>query len=140
MGVNGGPKEINAQAIAALPDEGPVVMVNLVRYRDRAEYKRYSELTMPLIKQRGGTVLRSTHTLEVAVDLIVHSLSGEQYSMERVEFFLLNFSPSGAKRRITTGLVLSEDDQESLRMYLKARTRFNFWKAHPESHLNLSLD
>jgi acyl-CoA hydrolase len=76
-----------------------------------------------------------THTLEVAVDLIVHSLSGEQYSMERVEFFLLNFSPSGAKRRITTGLVLSEDDQESLRMYLKARTRFNFWKAHPESHL-----
>ena len=32
-------------------------MVNLVRYRDRAEYKRYSELTMPLIKQRGGTVL-----------------------------------------------------------------------------------
>ena len=57
MNVSGGPKEINAELIGRLPDHGPVVMVNLVRYRDRAEYKRYSELTMPLIKQRGGTVL-----------------------------------------------------------------------------------
>jgi len=76
-----------------------------------------------------------THTLEVAVDIVVHTLAGEQHQLDRVELFLLNFSPSGAKRRITTGLVLSEDDQESLRMYLKARTRFNFWKAHPESYL-----
>jgi hypothetical protein len=51
--MNGGPKEINAELIAGLPDDGPVVMVNLVRYRDRAEYKRYSELAMPLIKQLG---------------------------------------------------------------------------------------
>jgi acyl-CoA hydrolase len=76
-----------------------------------------------------------THTLEVAVDVIVHTLDGEQHPLDRVEFFLVNFSPSGAKRRITTGLTLNEDDQESLRMYLKARTRFSFWKAHPESHL-----
>ncbi|MEK7438206.1 MAG: DUF1330 domain-containing protein [Pseudomonadota bacterium] len=52
-----GPKEINAGLIASLPDTGPVVMVNLLRLRDRAAYKRYSELTMPLIKARGGTVL-----------------------------------------------------------------------------------
>jgi uncharacterized protein (DUF1330 family) len=52
-----GPKEINAQLIASLPDAGPVVMVNLLRLRDRAAYKRYSELAMPLIKARGGTVL-----------------------------------------------------------------------------------
>jgi hypothetical protein len=76
-----------------------------------------------------------THTLEVALDLIVHTLAGEQIELDRVEIFLINFSPSGAKRPITTGLVLSEEDQASLRMYLKARTRFNFWKAHPESHL-----
>jgi len=76
-----------------------------------------------------------THTMEVAVDIIVHTLEGEQHQLDRVELFLLNFSPSGAKRKITTGLVLRDDDQESLRMYLKARTRFNFWKAHPESHL-----
>lgn len=52
-----GPKEINADLIASLPDSGPVVMVNMLRLRDRAAYKRYSELTMPLIKARGGTVL-----------------------------------------------------------------------------------
>ena len=52
-----GPKEINAELIASLPDTGPVVMVNMLRLRDRAAYKRYSELTMPLIKARDGTVL-----------------------------------------------------------------------------------
>ncbi|MGP1676285.1 MAG: DUF1330 domain-containing protein [Burkholderiales bacterium] len=52
-----GPGEINAQLIASLPDSGPVVMVNMLRLRDRAAYKRYSELAMPLIKARGGTVL-----------------------------------------------------------------------------------
>jgi uncharacterized protein (DUF1330 family) len=53
----GGPKEVNAGLIANLPDAGPVVMVNLLQLRDRAAYKRYSELAMPLIKARGGTVL-----------------------------------------------------------------------------------
>jgi len=52
-----GPKEVNAELIASLPDTGPVVMVNLLRLRDRAAYRRYSEITMPLIKARGGTVL-----------------------------------------------------------------------------------
>ena len=53
----GSPKEANAALIASLPDTGPVVMVNMLRLRDRAAYKRYSELTMPLIKSRGGTVI-----------------------------------------------------------------------------------
>ncbi len=52
-----GPKEINAELIGSLPDADPVIMVNLLRLRDRAAYKRYSELAMPLIKARGGTVL-----------------------------------------------------------------------------------
>ena len=52
-----GPKEVNAELIASLPDTGPVIMVNMLRLRNRAAYKRYSELTMPLIKARGGTVL-----------------------------------------------------------------------------------
>jgi len=52
-----GPKEVNEDLIAGLPDEGPVTMVNLLRLRDRAAYKRYSEATMPLIKARGGTVI-----------------------------------------------------------------------------------
>ena len=53
----GAPKEVNAELIASLPDAGPVVMVNLLRLRDHVAYKRYSELAMPLIKARGGTVL-----------------------------------------------------------------------------------
>jgi uncharacterized protein (DUF1330 family) len=53
----GAPKEANTDLIASLPDIGPVVMVNMLRLRDRAAYKRYSELTMPLIKARGGTVI-----------------------------------------------------------------------------------
>jgi uncharacterized protein (DUF1330 family) len=52
-----GPKEVNAELIAGLPDAGPVVMVNMLRLRDREAYRRYSELAMPLIKARGGTVL-----------------------------------------------------------------------------------
>jgi len=52
-----GPREVNAELIAGLPDTGPVVMVNMLRLRDRAAYRRYSELAMPLIKARGGTVL-----------------------------------------------------------------------------------
>jgi uncharacterized protein (DUF1330 family) len=50
-------KDINAGLIASLPDTGPVVMVNMLRLLDREAYRRYSELTMPLIKTRGGTVL-----------------------------------------------------------------------------------
>jgi uncharacterized protein (DUF1330 family) len=52
-----GPKEANAELLASLPDTGPVVMVNMLRLRDREAYPRYSELTMPLIKARGGAVL-----------------------------------------------------------------------------------
>lgn len=60
------PKELNEGFIRELADSGPVVMVNLVRLRARAAddsgsgwdaYVRYSEITMPLIKSCGGTVL-----------------------------------------------------------------------------------
>ena len=60
------PKHLNEAFVRSLPDDGPVVMVNLVRFRKRAAdgsgtgwdaYLRYSEATMPLIKARGGTVL-----------------------------------------------------------------------------------
>lgn len=59
--------EAHADLIASLPDRGPVVMVNLLRLRDAAAYKRYSELTMPLIKARGGTVLWAGHGEGVAL-------------------------------------------------------------------------
>ena len=60
------PKHLNETLVQSLPDTGPVVMVNLVRFRDRSTdgngsgwdaYVRYSEQTVPLIKARGGTIL-----------------------------------------------------------------------------------
>ena len=61
-----GPKELNADLVRGLPDEGPVVMVNLVRFRERAldgrgsgwdAYVRYSQGFMPLLRAIGGTIV-----------------------------------------------------------------------------------
>lgn len=61
------PKHLNAALVGSLPDAGPVVMVNLVRIGDWDGYRRYSELTMPLIKARGGTVLWAGNAEAVAL-------------------------------------------------------------------------
>jgi uncharacterized protein (DUF1330 family) len=56
---------LNIDALAALPDDAPVVMLNLMRFRDRSldgngsgwdAYLRYSALAIKLIKARGGTI------------------------------------------------------------------------------------
>ena len=61
-----GPKDLNRQFVSGLPDDGPVVMVNLVRFRERSldgngsgwdAYSRYSKADMPLLKRVGGTIL-----------------------------------------------------------------------------------
>ena len=58
--------DLNIDALAALPDDAPVMMLNLMRFRDRSldgngsgwdAYLRYSALTVPMIKARGGTLL-----------------------------------------------------------------------------------
>lgn len=79
-----------------------------------------------------------THTLEISIDIIVHTLEGEQYPLESVDFLILNYHSSGPKKKITTGLLLNDDDQDSLKNYIKARTRYSFWKSNPESHLTQS--
>src|SRR4051812_49094486 len=52
-----GPRDLNEDFVRSLPDEGPVVMVNLVRFRERSldgqgsgwdAYSRYSKDDMPL--------------------------------------------------------------------------------------------
>ena len=57
--------ELNLDALAALPDNAPVVMLNLMRFRERSldgngsgwdAYLRYSALAIKLIKARGGTI------------------------------------------------------------------------------------
>jgi uncharacterized protein (DUF1330 family) len=45
------------QAIAGGPDDGPLVMLNLNRYRDRAAYARYGEVAQRVLGRVGGRVL-----------------------------------------------------------------------------------
>jgi uncharacterized protein (DUF1330 family) len=45
------------QAIAGGPDDGPVVMLNLNRYRDPAAYARYGEVAQRVLERVGGRVL-----------------------------------------------------------------------------------
>lgn len=57
---------LNVKGLSELDQTAPVVMVNLMRFRQRSldgdgsgwdAYLRYSALTVPMIKARGGTLL-----------------------------------------------------------------------------------
>ena len=70
------PSDLNEKFVRDLPDQGPVVMVNLVRFRERSRdgngsgwdaYTRYSKGDMPLLKKVGGTVLWAGHVEGAAV-------------------------------------------------------------------------
>ncbi|MDP6342838.1 MAG: DUF1330 domain-containing protein [Alphaproteobacteria bacterium] len=60
------PTDEQLQEIAELPDEGPVVMLNLLKFNEQSAdgqgsgwdaYVRYSEAVIGLIKRRGGDIL-----------------------------------------------------------------------------------
>ena len=57
---------LNIKGLSELDQADPVVMLNLMRFRERSldgngsgwdAYLRYSALTVPMIKARGGTLL-----------------------------------------------------------------------------------
>jgi uncharacterized protein (DUF1330 family) len=59
-------EHLNDAALRALPDDAPVVMLNLMRFREKSldgngsgwdAYLRYSKLTIGLIKAQGGTII-----------------------------------------------------------------------------------
>ena len=61
-----GPKELNEAFVRSLPDNGPVVMVNLLRFKKKCvdgdgsgwnAYQRYSKAISPLLKGVGGTIM-----------------------------------------------------------------------------------
>jgi uncharacterized protein (DUF1330 family) len=67
---------LNVRGLAELDREMPVVMVNLMRFRERSldgdgsgwdAYLRYSALTVPMIKTRGGTLLWTGDAKAVAL-------------------------------------------------------------------------
>jgi uncharacterized protein (DUF1330 family) len=67
---------LNIEGLKELEQQGPVVMVNLMRFHERAldgngsgwdAYLRYSALTVPMIKARGGTLLWTGEAKMVAL-------------------------------------------------------------------------
>ncbi len=67
---------LNIEGLNQLDHQGPVVMVNLMRIYDRSldgngsgwdAYLRYSALTVPMIKARGGTLLWTGDAKAVAL-------------------------------------------------------------------------
>jgi len=67
---------LNVRGLGELDQQAPVVMVNLMRFRERSldgdgsgwdAYLRYSALTVPMIKARGGTLLWTGDAKTVAL-------------------------------------------------------------------------
>ena len=67
---------LNVKGLQALDPLAPVVMVNLMRFHERSldgdgsgwdAYLRYSALTVPMIKARGGTLLWTGEARAVAL-------------------------------------------------------------------------
>jgi len=67
---------LNEAVLKTLPDDGPVTMLNLMRFRERSldgngsgwdAYLRYSALTIKLIKARGGTIIWTGNAEAVAL-------------------------------------------------------------------------
>jgi uncharacterized protein (DUF1330 family) len=67
---------LNIDGLEDMEHQGPIVMVNLMRFHDRSldgdgtgwdAYLRYSALTVPMIKARGGTLLWTGDAKAVAL-------------------------------------------------------------------------
>ena len=67
---------LNIEGLKQLEHQGPIVMANLMRFHDRSldgdgsgwdAYLRYSALTVPMIKARGGTLLWTGDAMAVAL-------------------------------------------------------------------------
>jgi uncharacterized protein (DUF1330 family) len=87
---------LNVKGLKEAGPEGPIVMVNLMRFRKRSldgdgsgwdAYLRYSALTVPMIKARGGTLLWTGDAKAVAL--------GEQES-NQWDYLALVYYPSVA--------------------------------------------
>jgi uncharacterized protein (DUF1330 family) len=69
---------LNIDSLKALPDDGPVTMLNLMRFRERSldgkgsgwdAYLRYSALSIKLIKAQGGTIIWTGEAQAVALGM-----------------------------------------------------------------------
>ncbi len=106
---------LNVKGLQALDPSAPVVMVNLMRFRERSldgdgsgwdAYLRYSALTVPMIKARGGTLLWTGDAKAVALG----QQDGNQW-----DYLALVYYP-------TVAAVHRHDDVGRLRAALRSRT------------------
>ncbi len=58
----------NVEALANSASDGPVAMLNLVKYRNREAYGEYGRLTGKLVAEHGGRMLWAGNVTEVALD------------------------------------------------------------------------
>ncbi|GAB2442357.1 hypothetical protein [Nocardia tengchongensis] len=42
---------------ATTPDDGPVAMLNLIKFQDRAEYASYGAAVLAMVEKQGGRLL-----------------------------------------------------------------------------------
>ena len=70
------PTRDQIERIAKAADDGPLVMLNLIKFRDRSgdgdgtgrdAYQRYSDAVLPLVEARGGTVLWVGEVAQVVI-------------------------------------------------------------------------
>jgi uncharacterized protein (DUF1330 family) len=57
------------QALMASPDQGPVVMLNLLKFKEGAEeaYLRYGDAAVAMVEERGGRLLWSGRADQVLI-------------------------------------------------------------------------
>ena len=54
-------------ARAGGPDDGPVVMLNLNRYRERSAYERYGEVALRTLEKVGGRIMWHAQANETVI-------------------------------------------------------------------------
>ena len=61
------PRQLEELAALGADHAGPVVMVNLNRYRDRAAYENYGRVALPVLARIGGRVLWAADARQTVV-------------------------------------------------------------------------
>ncbi len=96
---------------------------------NRIFFKRPIYIT-DLVELTARVVYVRHYTLEVEIDVRLERASGETLQSHTGYFTVLNQDRGGVKNPITSGLALSDGDQEGLRRYKQARERHHFWVSH----------
>jgi acyl-CoA hydrolase len=85
-------------------------------------------LITDVVEMNARVVYVGKCTLEVEINVSLERASGEVFESHSGYFTLLSCNEAGWKRPLITGLLLSDDDQASLKSYMQAKERRKLWK------------